>query len=232
MKQYVVLVAAGNSQRLPYPGQIPKQLIYIEGRPLLAHTLLRVQKALPEAHYLLVLPQLYLDQWQTYCQESNHLPQHSYIAGGNTRFQSVRKGIQSIPSTSEALVAIHDGVRPLVQSKTLQDSFKLAAHKGSAISTLPLTSSLRKYAKGTHTSQNREEYCLVQTPQTFYLSWLQKAFEQKEAPHFTDEATVLEAAGYPIHLFTGDRENIKITHPEDIEWLKWKLNTSTSTHPR
>ena len=223
MKQHVLLAAAGQGKRLrdEHDG-LPKQLIDICTRPLVAHTLLHVAAAVPDAAYIIVLPEAYLDYWQRYCQRTGDLPAHVCVAGGATRFASVQAGLQTLPKT-EALVAVHDGVRPLVSATTLVRAFAQAAETGSAVCVEPLTASLRAYTTTGSEARDRSRYCLVQTPQVFRLSWLRAAFAQPDQPHFTDEATVVEAAGYPICLLEGDRDNRKITYEEDLAWLRWRL---------
>lgn len=226
MRQYILLAAAGQGKRLQSTApHLPKQFHKIAGRPLLAHTLLRIQKCAPQATYFLVLPKAHTEYWEQYCKQAGDMPPHNCVMGGPTRFASVRAGIEALSTQEkeEALVAIHDGVRPLLSAQTLKHSFELAAQAGTAVCVLPLSASIRKYVGKNSTARNRNHYCLTQTPQTFRLSWLQKAFSVAEKPHFSDEATVVEEAGYPIHLLPGDIENRKITYAEDLAWLRWRL---------
>jgi len=140
---------------------------------------------------------------------------HTIVVGGSSRFQSVKNGLTSIKNV-EGIVAIHDGVRPLTQAHTITESFKIAAEKGNAIAAVPSKDSLRKI-NGTKTEAvDRAQFYLIQTPQTFQLSLIKKAFEVEESPLFTDDATVLEKAGHVIQLVEGSYDNIKITTPEDL----------------
>ena len=231
LKKYVLLAAAGRGERLQSTrgdGTLPKQFMDVAGQPLLAHTLLRIHEALPDVSCVVLLPKAHMAYWHTYCQAHSQLPVHTCIAGGATRFASVRAGVSYLSTlTQEGLVTIHDAVRPLIHKKTWQRNYTLAAKKGSAVCVLPITSSMREYVHTGSVHRDRSRYCTVQTPQTFRLSWLQAAFKQKEQPHFTDEATLLEEAGYPIHLMVGDTHNLKITYAEDLDWFRWQLQKST-----
>ena len=225
MRQYVVLAAAGQGKRLRSSSEeLPKQLVDICGRPLLAHTLLRVAASLPKASCVIALPSAHIQFWHHYCQKTtDDIPPHSCVVGGATRFASIRAALRNLSDT-EALVAVHDGVRPLFCQETFLHCFAQAKDKGSAVCVEPLTSSLRAYTQRGSEARDRSRYCLVQTPQVFRLSWLRAAFAQSEQPHFSDEATAVEAAGYPISLLEGDRENRKITYEEDLAWLRWRLS--------
>ena len=228
MRKYVVLAAAGQGERLRHrPENLPKQLVDVCNQPLLAHTLIRVSATVPEASYVLVLPSLYIQYWKNYCQKATDIPLHTCVVGGETRFSSVRAALKVLPEV-EALVAVHDGVRPTISKKTFLQCFAQAEDKGSSVCVEPLTSSLRIYTQTGSKAQDRRNYCLVQTPQAFRLSWLRAAFAQSEQPHFSDEATAVEAAGYPIHLLEGDIENRKITYEEDLNWLRYRLSKKSS----
>jgi 2-C-methyl-D-erythritol 4-phosphate cytidylyltransferase len=146
------------------------------------------------------------------------------VAGGETRFQSVLNGLNSIAPT-EGLVAIHDGVRPFVSLSTIRDSFEVAQKEGCAIAVVPLKDSIRRVtANGKSHSEDRAGFRLVQTPQTFNLPLIKQSFAMATHTHFTDDASVAEAAGFPISLIEGSYENIKITTPEDMLWAEAFVN--------
>ena len=134
--------------------------------------------------------------------------------GGKSRFDSVKAGLELI---DEGLVAVHDAVRPLVSKKTIQNAFKTAAEKDSAIPVSPLKDSIRKVEGENSKSLNRSEYVLVQTPQCFKFSLLKEAYNQEFSDSFTDDASVFEAAGNAVAIFEGNTSNIKITSPEDLK---------------
>ena len=243
MKRCVIIVAAGRGERMAGATDCAKQFVTLAGRPLLAHTLVRVAEAVSlQAALVLVLAADKVAYWKQYVVEAEKkgipLPTHSCVAGGSTRFLSVRAGmnaLQALVGKEEAVVAVHDGVRPLVDGVVFDKGFQLAESHGTAITALPLTDSLREYtetktekesALRPSVARNRDNFCLVQTPQFFLRSWLQEAVEQVPQATFTDEATALEALGRPIYLLRGSRSSTKITYPEDLAWLRGQLERS------
>jgi 2-C-methyl-D-erythritol 4-phosphate cytidylyltransferase len=167
-------------------------------------------------HIILVLPARERPIWERLCQEHNFHPLVQTIDGGNSRFQSVRNGLQAIQSPN-GFVAVHDGVRPFISPKIIPDSFETAARTGSAVTCVPVKDSVRVIdAHGGSQAVDRSQYRLVQTPQTFRLDLFRQAFQADEQPFFTDCASVMEYAGFPITLIDGAYENIKITTPEDL----------------
>jgi 2-C-methyl-D-erythritol 4-phosphate cytidylyltransferase len=211
--KYVIIVAGGSGNRMQ--SDVPKQFLLLNGKPVLMHTIERYNDTIPEIQCILVLPVTQISYWNNLCEQYKFELPHKIIVGGVSRFQSVKNGLTAI-TDSEGIVAIHDGVRPLTQSHTIKESFKIAAEKGNAIAAVPSKDSLRKI-NGTKTEAvDRTLYYLIQTPQTFQLPLIKKAFEVEESPLFTDDATVLEKAGHTIQLVEGSYDNIKITTPEDL----------------
>jgi 2-C-methyl-D-erythritol 4-phosphate cytidylyltransferase len=145
------------------------------------------------------------------------------VAGGESRFQSVKSGLMAL-SFTEGLVAIHDGVRPFVTEQVIQSSFAEAAKSGSAIPVVSLKDSLRKVdSNGKSSFQERANFRLVQTPQTFQVAQLMQAFSVEELDIFTDDATVYEHQGWEITLIEGNSENIKLTTPEDLAFAEFLM---------
>jgi 2-C-methyl-D-erythritol 4-phosphate cytidylyltransferase len=134
--------------------------------------------------------------------------------GGKTRFHSVKNGLDQI--SGEGIIFIHDGVRPLVSLRTLKNCYETAVEKGNALPVIPVSESVRVVEGIENRAVDRANYFLVQTPQTFQTGLIQKAFSQAKSNLFTDDASVLESLGEHIHLVDGNRENIKITYPEDL----------------
>ena len=179
------------------------------------HTLLKFKDAEPWAEIFLTLPSDQITIWRQLCQDYNFDVKHTVVNGGATRFGSVQNALKLLPAT-KGLVAVHDGVRPLVSVKVIQESFKAAAQHGSAITAVPVKDSVRQITESGSQNINRDLLRLVQTPQTFKLELLCEAFEKATHNQFTDDASVAEAAGHKIHLITGQYSNIKITTPEDM----------------
>ena len=199
---------------------LPKQFIPVGGRPVLMQTLDAFRDFSKELQIRLVLPENQFDFWANLCSGYDYTFDGQLVAGGETRFHSVKNGLKSIEA-GEGLVAVHDAVRPFVSSQIIETSFQKAAEAGTAVACVALKDSARLvWPDGTNQAVSRTDYRLVQTPQTFRLDWMRRAFDTEAQPHFTDCASVLEAAGYPIHLIEGAYENIKITTPEDLLWAE------------
>lgn len=219
-KSFAIIVAGGKGTRMGT--ETPKQFLLIGRYPILMHTLLRMNQASPEATLVVVLPSWHLEIWAKMLEAyPDFQVPHCVVAGGETRFHSVYNGLQEVlalnGSGQQAVVAVHDGVRPFVKPSVIQAAFQLAGQKGSGVVAVPLKDSIRAIQpEGGSQAANREAFRLVQTPQVFRLDWMQNAFNQPYSPLFTDCASVLEQAGFPIYLVEGNYENIKITTEEDL----------------
>jgi 2-C-methyl-D-erythritol 4-phosphate cytidylyltransferase len=163
---------------------------------------------------VLVLPEEDFKIWGVICKKFNFTKPVILQKGGETRFQSVKNGLDKIEG--DGLVAIHDGVRPLVSADLIGASFRLAAVQGSAIASVRLKESIRMTDQDTTTAVDRSKFRLIQTPQTFDVQLIKKAYQMKEDMSLTDDASVAEKAGHKISLFEGRYENIKITTAEDL----------------
>jgi 2-C-methyl-D-erythritol 4-phosphate cytidylyltransferase len=213
MKEYVIIVAAGSGKRMG--AAIPKQFLQLAGKPILLHTMEKFLKHNPNIGIVLVLNTEYVVFWQELCHTLNIKIKHEVVCGGQERFHSVKNGIEAIKD-EDAIVAIHDAVRPLVSLKTIENCFLMACEKGAAVPVLHLTDSLRITSAAGSTPVDRSKYRMVQTPQCFQINILRQAYEQPYEDSFTDDASVVEAFGEHIHLLEGNRENIKITDPIDL----------------
>jgi 2-C-methyl-D-erythritol 4-phosphate cytidylyltransferase len=211
IKKYAIIVAGGSGSRMN--SDIPKQFIEVGGFPILMHTLKRFKEADAEIELILVLPESQFKFWNMLCEKYSTVP-HQLVKGGKTRFQSGLNGLQVIGN--EGIVAIHDGVRPFVSVDIINESFKIAAEKGTAVVSVPSKDSVRVNGQAIDRSTVR----LIQTPQTFQIALIKKAFETEELSTFTDDASVAEHAGFTINLIEGNYENIKITTPEDLLWAE------------
>lgn len=208
-----IIVAGGKGERMN--ADIPKQFLKIKGKPILMHTLEVFYNFDADMKLILVLPEVQIDFWRKLCAKYNFTVQHQIIAGGQTRFHSVKNGLEVV--NSPALVAIHDGVRPLVRAETIKRCFEAAEKTGAAIPVVDLVESIRQLTKNDNKSVDRNAYKLVQTPQIFDAELLKKAYKQDFSINFTDDASVVEAIGVNIHLVEGNRENIKITTEFDLK---------------
>ena len=213
-KQFAIIVAGGSGSRMK--SDVPKQFLLLNGKPILQHTIERFLTVLPASQLILVLPARDLLVWENLCKHHDFQPPITIVHGGATRFQSVRNGLNAIP-VEDGLVAVHDGVRPHISPEIIQNSFETAARMGSAVACVSAKDSVRVVeADGYSRAIDRASVRLVQTPQTFQLSLFRQAFQTEEQPFFTDCASVMEHAGFPITLIDGSYENIKITTREDL----------------
>lgn len=224
MKRYVIVVAGGVGKRMG--ASIPKQFIRVADAPVIAHTLRRFHLFDKEINSIVVLHQDYLNLWAELAQV-HHMPPHEVVTGGAERFNSVARGLERVPDN--ALVAIHDAVRPFVAVATISRCFEQAAISGAAIPIVPVTDSLRKLNKeNSSTAVDRADFVAVQTPQCFDAALLKAAYRQDFKPGFTDDASVVEAFGHRIALVAGNAENIKLTTPNDLAWAELMLRKSIS----
>ena len=222
MERYAILVAGGKGLRMG--GDIPKQFLPIGGKPVLMRTIEVFCQAYPDIHIILVLPVSQQDYWQQLCQDYHFTIPVQIADGGETRFHSVSNGLKLIPEGTEGIVGVHDGVRPFVSVETIRRCYDEAVEFGAVVPVISVVETVRQLIKdGTSVTVPRDEYKLVQTPQTFRISFLKEAYQQPYASFFTDDASVVEALGKPVHLVEGNRENIKITTPADIRFVNGLL---------
>ena len=213
MKKYAIIVAGGSGQRMQ--SAVPKQFLLLQGKPVLYHTLAAFYQADASTEIIVVLPSDQFDFWESLISKLPTIP-HRLVAGGNSRFQSSQNAIQTL--SEDGLVAIHDGVRPLIEPALISSSFQVASEKGNAVLAVASKDSVRNYSNVKKRFQhlNRESIRLIQTPQIFSTKDLQEAFKQAYSDEFTDDARVVEALGIQINLVEGSYKNIKITTPEDL----------------
>jgi len=211
MDKYILLVAGGKGSRVGGP---PKQFEILLGFPLLMHTFHAFDFLSNTAKFILVLPEDKVGYWNQLCQKYDFQISHQVISGGPKRFYSVKRGLGLVPDN--AVVAIHDGVRPLVSADTINRCFEIALKKGNAIPAISVRESVRETDGPLNKLFDRNKLKIVQTPQVFYSSLIKKAYHQNYREYFTDDASVLESTGEVIHLVEGNDENIKITGPADL----------------
>ncbi len=212
MERYVIIVAGGIGKR--FGADIPKQFVYLAGKPILLHTLEKFYGYLSDMKIVVVLPQEQIEAWNNICTEFGVNIPHQVVAGGSQRFFSVKNGLSLVPDG--ALVAIHDGVRPFVSFATLERTFVTAEQCTNAVPVIPVSESVRLCDGANSSAFDRNKIKIVQTPQIFHSTILKKAYNQPFTELFTDDASVVEAMGEQICLVEGNTENIKITTPFDL----------------
>jgi 2-C-methyl-D-erythritol 4-phosphate cytidylyltransferase len=212
MKRYVVIVAGGSGKRMG--AEVPKQYLELNGRPLLMHTIERFISWDENIEVITVLPENQIIYWMELQKKHSFTVPQTLVRGGTHRYNSVKNGLKYV--NAPALVAIHDGVRPFVSAATISRCFETAARFGNAIPAISPVDSLRMMTGDETLPVNRLMVKQIQTPQVFSAEILKKAYQQPFSPDFTDDATVIEKMGEKINLVEGNRENIKITTPEDL----------------
>lgn len=215
--QHAILVAGGSGARMQ--SQQPKQFLAIGGQPILMHTIRRFHAFNPDMQLVVVLPADQIGVWRALCFTHVFEIPHQVVAGGASRFASVKNGLAAI-TAADGVVAVHDGVRPFVPLDVIGEAFAVAAAGGNAVVAVPLKDSIRQVFKTKSKAVDRSLYRLIQTPQCFRLPLLRKAYLLPEEAAFTDDAAVVERFGQKINLVGGSYENIKITTPEDLLWAE------------
>lgn len=214
MKRQVIIVAGGKGLRMG--AELPKQFLPVGGRPVLMHTLERFYAYDAEIGIILVLPRGQQDYWRELCRQLAFSVPYRLADGGETRFHSVRNGLEVIDK--EGLIGVHDGVRPFVSVEVIERCFREAERSGTAVPVIAPVDSLRQLLRPEGSVVvDRSLYRLVQTPQVFRAELLYEAYKQPFTAAFTDDASVVESINHPISLVEGNRENIKITTPLDLK---------------
>ena len=213
MTEYVLIVAGGKGLRMGT--ELPKQFLPIGGKPILMRTMEAFHAYSPDIQIIVVLPHSQQDFWAELCAKHHFVLPHRVADGGETRFHSVKNGLEWV--SEPALVGVHDGVRPFVSREVIARCYREAAMRKAVIPIVDIVETVRHLVPGSSVTVNRNDYKLVQTPQVFDASLLKEAYRQSYVPGFTDDASVVEAMGQPVALVEGNRENIKITTPFDLK---------------
>ncbi len=215
---YIIIVAGGKGLRMG--SDIPKQFLPIGGKPVLMRTLERFREYSAELQMILVLPEAQQEYWHQLCKEYHFDVEYTLANGGQTRFHSVQNGLAKVPDDAQGVVGVHDGVRPFPSIEVIKNCYETARTKKAVIPVIPVVETVRQLiSNGQKNSKTvpRDQYRLVQTPQTFDIQLLKAANRQPYNDGFTDDASVVESYGYEITLVEGNRENIKITTPYDMK---------------
>ncbi len=212
MKRFAVIVAGGKGLRMG--NQIPKQFLLLKDKPILMRSLEAFHQFDASIQCIIVLPQEQISYWKELCVKYKCEIPHIVVEGGKERFYSVLNGLRVI--TESGVVAVHDGVRPMLSNSMLKDGFETAEKYGSAIPYVDSVDSLRIIDGENTKAVDRSSIKRIQTPQIFDVAQLQKIMDVEYQNCFTDEASVWELSGKTLHFYNGDFQNIKITTPEDL----------------
>jgi 2-C-methyl-D-erythritol 4-phosphate cytidylyltransferase len=210
MQKVALIVAGGKGERMN--ADIPKQFLLLNGTPILMHTLKQF------SHFeeiVLVLPHSQFDYWRELCSNYNFTQKHTLVAGGTTRFYSVKNGLEKIEENS--VIAIHDGVRPLISKKLIDSLITKTKNGVGLIPIVPVKDSIRKVEGENTVHLDRSNLYKVQTPQCFLSTDIKEAYTQEFSDTFTDDASVFEANGGKINTLLGEEKNLKITTREDLK---------------
>ena len=211
--KYVIIVAGGQGLRMG--GEIPKQFLLLNDIPVLMHTIRAFYDYDSAIKIIVVLPENQQGYWQKLCKTYGFNIVHSLVLGGETRFHSVKNGLQLVEEN--AIVAIHDGVRPLISKTVIANTFEQAELGKAVCPVIPLVDSIREKTAGGTKSVNRADFCLVQTPQVFLSELIKEVYTQDYTKKFTDDISVFESyRNENPMLVAGSSGNIKITTPVDL----------------
>ena len=224
MKTIAIIVAGGSGTR--FGAQVPKQFLELGGKPILMRTIETFGEHCDDI--VVTLPADQIGQWLLMCEKYSFVVPHRVVVGGETRWHSVKNALDSIGDVGDRdLIAVHDGVRPLVSDSLILDAIEVALKYGNAIPVVPLNDSVRqKGEKGDSRALDRSSLVAVQTPQVFKASVLMQAYQQPYDPKFTDDASVVESLGNLIKIIEGDPKNLKITRPMDLVVAEYLLNNA------
>jgi 2-C-methyl-D-erythritol 4-phosphate cytidylyltransferase len=212
MRKFAIIAAGGSGSRMNT--QTPKQFLLLAGRPVLWYTITTFLDAYPDLEIILVLPVNHFQEGEALVQSFDSPGRIHLVIGGDTRFHSVKKGLEFIVDPS--IVFVHDGVRCLVTKTLIQRCYENTLLNGNAVPAVSSVDSMRLEKDGSNSSLDRARVKIIQTPQTFRSELIKKAFEQEYSESFTDEASVVERLDVKINLVQGEELNIKITHPADF----------------
>lgn len=212
-KRYAIIVAGGSGVRMGY--NIPKQFIELNGKPILMWTIDVFDRLANRPEIIVVLPEAQIEQWEELCKKHSYKVKHKVTIGGKERFFSVKNGLNLVDEES-SIVAIHDGVRPLVDPTVIEECYNTAEKLGNAVPVILPVESIRIVENESSRAFPRNNVMLVQTPQVFKTSLIKRCYNQPYNANFTDDASVIEALGEKVFTVTGNRENIKITNHADL----------------
>lgn len=207
-------------------GEVPKQFLLLKGRPVILYSMEAFYACNSSIRIILVLHADYLNYWNHVCEEFKISIPHRIVSGGETRFDSVKSGLNTI--MEDGLVAVHDAARPVISAEFIRNLFAIAEKFGSAMPGIALNDTIRIIEGDSSRQLDRTFLRAMQTPQVFKTAELKHAYIQPFQPFFTDDASVMQAAGFPLHLMAGSALNIKITNPGDLEVAEVLLKVNLS----
>jgi len=219
-KKYCIIVGGGEGIRMN--SKVPKQFLLLSGKPVIFWSISAFLSYDPSIKMIIVLPRKYISDWKKLSEEYNLSGSITIVQGGESRYHSVKNAVDKLPDNG--LVAIHDGVRPLVYQKLIKRCFDLAEKKGNAIPYIPIQDTMRQLVDNKNVSVDRHQFVRIQTPQVVDIKIIKKAFLQPWHKNFTDESRMLENMGVSICMLEGDEKNIKITKQNDLQLARYYMD--------
>ena len=214
-KYSAIITAGGTGKRMG--STLPKQFILVNEKPILMHTIERFYHFDTSIQLILTLPEDWEQHWQELRQEYDFIIPHRIVAGGDERYHSVKNALEYCQGD---YVLVHDGVRPMVSDATLSNCIEAIQNREAVIPVIPINESLRMKNGAKTQAVDRSEYVLVQTPQVFKRGVLEQAYQQSFHAGITDDAGLVEQAGFEIFTVEGNAENIKITGQDDLKYAE------------
>jgi 2-C-methyl-D-erythritol 4-phosphate cytidylyltransferase len=212
MINHAIIVAGGTGSRMR--GDMPKQFMLLGGKPVIQYSIDAFHAFDPDCQIIIVIHPDYMAYWEQLCREFSITTVHTAVGGGENRFDSVKNGLAHIEG--DGLVAVHDAARPVISAGFVEKQFSEAAIHGTAIPGTALNDTIRIIEGDGSRQLDRSFLRAMQTPQVFRVSELKRAYAQPFKASFTDDASVMQSAGFALHITEGRAENIKITNPQDI----------------
>ena len=213
MKRYVIIVAGGSGQRMG--SSVPKQFLKINNDIILMKSIRAFYEYDSSIEIIIALPENQISQWGNLCAENDFTVKHTIVKGRQTRYHSVKNALEK--TGNSGIIAVHDGVRPLVSQTTIDMVYEIASINGNAIPYIDIVDSVRFVDSGANKPVDRNKYKLIQTPQAFDCRIIKQAYKQEWEEFFTDDASIVEKSGTGINLVPGNIENIKITSKIDLK---------------
>lgn len=226
MKTVAIIVAGGSGTR--FGAELPKQFLELGGKPILMRSIEAfANSGNCPVDVIVTLPSDQMDLWQRLCDRYGFGVPHRVVPGGETRWHSVKHALDSMGDVNEVdIIAVHDGVRPMVTADVICRTIEAARRDGAAIPVVALNDSVRQVVGEASHALDRSALRAVQTPQAFDARLLLDAYSLPYQTTFTDDASVVEQLGHPITLVEGDPHNLKITRPMDLALSEYLLNSN------
>lgn len=212
MKKQVIILAGGAGNR--FGTKLPKQFLSAKGKAIFLYSVDQFYSYDPTIKFIIVVPAIFVRLTERLIRNTGQNYSYQLVPGGERRYDSVKNGLEH--ASADGLIAIHDGARPAISAALIKRVFKEASEHNSAIPVIGVNDSVRLVKNDENEVIDRGMVYLVQTPQCFRASLIKKAYMGEFSESFTDDASVFEALGLPVHLIPGENRNIKITSPEDL----------------